>query len=296
MKKNILLLFILFSIVLSSCEDIVEVQFSNEVTDLYAVEAEITTQDNPYVFLYKSQKVNVDDPYLGVSGASVKISDNSQPVKEITLNENPEKPGLYEVENGKSYFGKAGKTYMLRIEKDGIIITANEMLAKVEPIDSIQVHSSLRGDNMFLGVYTFGDEPVGLGNYYKWDVYINNELLNGSEYLVIANDELVDGKYVGGFEIFTDFHDPNKPEERKIQLGDTVQVKQNSISSFAYYFYYQMFNQGQTGGLFSVPPANIESNFTSSNGEKVLGIFTALDVSSSNVVVVDENIENQLKK
>jgi hypothetical protein len=57
-----------------------------------------------------------------------------------------------------------------------------------------------------------------------------------------------------------------------------------------------MFNQGQTGGLFSVPPANIESNFTSSDGRKVLGVFTAHDVSNSNIVVIDETIEGQLKK
>lgn len=296
MKNNIILIFILVSVILSSCEDIVEVDLNSKSSDLYAVEANITTQDNPYVFLYKSQKVNVDDPYAGVSGATVTISDNSQPVKEITLSENPETPGLYEVGDVNSYFGEVGKTYKLHIEKEGVIITASEMLAPVEPIDSIQVHSSLRGDHIFLGVFTFGDEPAGIGNYYKWDLYINNELLNGVEYLVIADDELVDGNYVGGFEIFTDFHDTNKPEERKIQLGDTIQVKQNSISSFAYYFYYQMFNQSQTGGLFSVPPANVESNFTSSDGKKVLGIFTAEDVSNSNIVIVDESIESQLKK
>jgi hypothetical protein len=57
-----------------------------------------------------------------------------------------------------------------------------------------------------------------------------------------------------------------------------------------------MFNQGQVGGLFSVPPANIESNFSASNGKKVLGIFTASDVSNSNIVIVDESIESGLKK
>jgi hypothetical protein len=57
-----------------------------------------------------------------------------------------------------------------------------------------------------------------------------------------------------------------------------------------------MLNQGQTGGLFSVPPANIKSNFSASDGREVLGIFTANDVSPSNVVIVDETIEGGLKK
>ena len=33
------------------------------MVDLYAVEANITTETNPYVYLYKSQRVNVSDPY-----------------------------------------------------------------------------------------------------------------------------------------------------------------------------------------------------------------------------------------
>ena len=294
MKKYKAIIFILIAGLFSACEDIIDINLSNEMVDLYAIEAKITTETNPYVYLYKSQKVNLSDPYQGVSGATVKISDNSQPAKEITLSESSEKSGYYMVEPGNQFFGETGKKYTVTIETDGITITGSDFLAPVEPIDSIQVHSSLRGDHRFLGVYTFGEEPPGLGSYYKWNVYINNQLLYGSEYLVIASDEFVDGSYVNGFEIFTDFHDPNKPEDRKIQPGDTIQVKQNSISAFAYEYYFQMFNQGETGGLFSVPPANIQSNFTSTDGKPVLGLFTAEDVSTSNSVIVDQSIEDQL--
>ena len=295
MKKYKAIIFVLIVVLFSSCEDIVNVKLSDEMVDLYAAEANITTETNPYVFLYKSQRVNSSAPYLGISGATVKITDNSQPANEITLTESNEKAGFYTVESGSQYLGKTNKEYTITIETDGVTITGSDFLAPVEPIDSIQVHSSLRGDHRFLGIYTYGNEPAGQGSYYKWDIYINNQLLYGSDYLVIASDELVDGNYVNGFEIFTDFHDPNKPEDRKINLGDTIQVKQNSISAFDYEFYFQMFNQGQTGGLFSVPPANIESNFTSSDGKTVLGIFTAEDVSTSNRVIVDQSIEDQIK-
>ena len=60
--------------------------------------------------------------------------------------------------------------------------------------------------------------------------------------------------------------------------------------------YFQMFNQSQSGGMFSVPPANIKGNFTSNDGHEVLGLFTAHDISSSNKVVIDEAIENQLRE
>jgi hypothetical protein len=57
-----------------------------------------------------------------------------------------------------------------------------------------------------------------------------------------------------------------------------------------------MFNQGQTGSLFSVPTANIKGNITSSDGREVLGLFVANDVSASNRIIIDAAIESGLKK
>ena len=57
-----------------------------------------------------------------------------------------------------------------------------------------------------------------------------------------------------------------------------------------------MLNQGQTGGLFSVPPANIKSNFVSTDQRLVLGMLTANDVSVSNTVVIDEKLLSELRK
>ena len=279
-----------------SCEDIVEVKLDNKDIGLYAVEAKITTDNNPYVFLYKSQLVSSDKDYPTVSGAKVVIADNSAPQKSITLQESNERKGLYIPKQGDVFLGEQAREYTLTITVDGVTMKSTELLAKVEPIDSIQIRPSSRGDKLFLGLFTYGKEPAGLGNYYKWDIYINKRYLNSSDNLIIASDELVDGNYIEGLEIYTDFHDPNKPEDMTIQLGDTVQVKQTSISKFGYLYYYQMVNQGRTGGLFSVPPANIKSNIISSDGRPVLGVFTANDVSVSNTIVVDEKILSGLKK
>ena len=295
MKQLIIPVLGLFLLVLSACEDVIDVKLSDENLDLYAVEAKITTESNPYVYLYKSLRVNVDEAYPGVSGATVIIADNGQPQKSIQLVESDETSGLYHVPDNEQFFGEIGKEYTVTIEHSGVTITGSDELSKVEPIDSIQVRASLRGDKRYLGVFTYGNEPVGIGDFYKWDIYINNELLYGAEYLFVASDELVDGNYVSSLEIFTDYHDPNnKEEERLLKFGYSVQVKQTSISEFAYKYYYQMFDQDGAGGLFSVPPANIKGNFTASDGKPVLGLFTAHDVSTSNLVVIDEQIESQL--
>jgi hypothetical protein len=125
---------------------------------------------------------------------------------------------------------------------------------------------------------------------------VNGTLLNDALTMSFASDELVDGNYVDDAEIFIDFHDPHAGVERKLKYMDTVAVSQNSISLFAYNYYMQMQQQSQTGGLFSVPPANVQGNITSSDGKTVLGMFTAQDVSFSNTVIIDDSIEGQLKK
>ena len=296
MNFKTIIILLTISAFFVSCEDIVQVKLSDKDIGLYAIEAKITTDNNPYVFLYKSQLVSSDEDYPSVSGAKVVIADNSSPQKSVTLHESNEKKGLYMPKQGVVFMGKQAREYTLTITVDGVTMKTTELLAKVEPIDSIQIRPSSRGDKIFLGLFTYGKEPAGLGNYYKWDIYLNNKYLNSTINLVIASDELVDGNYIDGLEIFTDFHDPKKPEDKIFQLGDIIQVKQTSISKFAYQYYYQLLNQVRTGGLFSVPTANIKSNIISSDGRDVLGVFTANDVSVSNTIIIDEEILSGLKK
>ena len=296
MNYKTILFLLAISAFLVSCEDIVEVKLSDKDVELYAVEAKITTDNNPYVFLYKSQLVSSDKDYPGVSGAKVVIADNSTPQRIMTLQESYETRGLYVPKQDTFFWGEQGREYTLTISVDGVTMSATDLLATVEPIDSIQIHPSKRGENLFLGIFSYGNEPRGLGNYYKWDIYVNKRYLNSSDNLVIASDELVDGNYIEGLEIYTDFHDPKKPEDMILNIGDTVQVKQTSISKFAYNYYYQMINQAQAGDLFSVPPTNIKSNIVSSDGRDVLGVFTANDVSVSNTIIIDEKTVSGLKK
>lgn len=292
------LLFLMFSaIIFTSCEDIIDVKLNEENLNLIGVEAGITTQSEPSVYLYQTLKVNQDVAFPAISGAKITLTDNASPVNSITLVELPARPGYYTTPSGKTYHGVAGREYSLSIQTQGIILSAKEKLTKVEPIDSMKIMPSMRGNGRFLGVFTYGNEPKGIGNYYKWDLYVNDTLVNDANRMAIASDEFVDGNYISKLEVYTDFFQPDKEAtDRKLKLNDVVAVKQTSISEFAYNFYFQMINQSNGGSLFSVPPANIKSNFTSSDGKPVLGIFTASDVSVSNKVVINQELEKQLKK
>lgn len=289
-------LFLLLLAGFTSCEDVIDVRLSSENPELLGVEASITTHNMPEVFLYKTLRVNQDMAYPGISAAQVVVSDDALPARTVTLVEDPKRKGWYAAPRNSGYLGVAGREYTVTIVTQGVTLTARELLSRVEPIDSIQVLPSSRGNNRFLGIFTFGKETKGPGNFYKWDVFVNDSLLRDADRMAVASDEFVDGNYIAKLEIYTDFHDPDKPEERRLQLNDTISVMQTSISGFAYDFYFQMINQSNTGFLFSVPPANIRGNFTSSDGKPVLGLFTARDVSVSNKVVIDKTLEDRLKK
>lgn len=294
MKKFIIFLTVI-GMVFTSCEDVIDVEINEEHSDLFTVEAKITTNDQPSVFLTNGKSVTVDEAFVGISDAIVTISDDDEPVNEIVLVEDSDSAGYYIVPESDSYIGFAGREYTLRIETDDVILTATDYLAPVEPIDSIRVRPSSFGDYQFLAVSIYSQETPGIGNFYKWDIFINDTLLADSETMSFSSDEFVDGNYVDDAEIFIDFNNPDQGYDRQIKYMDTVLVNQNSISEFAYNFYYQMQQQSYGGGLFSVPPANVKSNITASNGKDVLGMFTAQDVSVSNTVIIDDSIEDQLK-
>ncbi len=294
MKRIIFFIFPVLLLLFASCEDIIEVELNEEDTGLYAVEAIITTIDEPVVFLTKGLAVSANDDYQGISGAIVTITDNAVPANSIQLIQDPDKIGKYVVPPDIEYTGVTGRAYTVTILSDGVELVATDTLNPVSVIDSINIWPSLRGERRFLGIFTYGQEPAGLGNYYKWDIYINDTLLNEASTISLASDELVDGNYVAALEIFTDYHDPQKPSERVLKYGDNVFVKQISISKFAYEYFMQLVNQSMGGGMFSVPSANIKSNFRSSDGKEVLGLFSAHDVSVSNVVTIDDSIESQL--
>ena len=201
-----------------------------------------------------------------------------------------ENSGIYRLPRNVIYEAVPGRTYQLNITTpDGVVITAEDYLQKGETLDSTKIHLSARGNYDFLAVFINSQETPGPGHYYKWDIFINGRLLNESQNMSFVNDELVDGNYVYDFEIYTDFGNPNDENDRNLFLGDTVYVEQLTISRNAYEFYLGMVNQAFAGSPFSVPPANLVSNLSASDGKRVLGIFSARDVSVGNTIVIDSN-------
>jgi len=286
--KNIgLILLILLALV--SCEDVVNVELNDEDIDLIAVEAYLNTKDtdNIYVKIERTQAVDETSENPPVSNATVEISDNETTPNTIILEEEGSS-GIYKLPANAVYEAVPGRTYQLTITtSDGTVITGEEYLQKVEKLDTVKINQSDRGNFEYLGIYINSQETEGEGHYYKWDIYINGELLNDSEDLSFASDELVDGNYIYDLLIAIDWAEDD--EDKFMGIGDTVVVEQLSISKEVYKFYWILTDQAYAGTPFSVPPANLPSNLTSSDGKRVLGIFSARDISVGNTVVINES-------
>ena len=290
------IIIILFAIVaFTSCEDVVDVKLDGEDIDLIAVEAYINTkaENNVYVKLERTLAVNQTTQNPVISNAVVQLSDNAATPNTVTLEEQGN-TGIYLLPAETSYPGVTGRTYTLTITTpDGTVITGEEYLQKIETLDSVKVNLSDRGNYEYLGIYINSQETPGLGNYYKWDIYINGEFLNDGEDLAFASDELVDGNYIYDMLILLDWED--EEEDKILHQGDTIVVEQLSISKAAYEFYWGLDDQAWAGGPFSVPPANVPSNLTSSDGKRILGLFSARDISVGNTVIIDDSNFTPLK-
>ncbi len=291
-KIKILDAISIFALLFSSCQDVVQVNLDDSDLDLVTVDAYLNTkaENNIFVKLERSLPVDQSQENPAIHNALVQISDDEDEPNSVVLEEY-KSTGIYILPKATRYPAETGKTYTLLITlPDGTQISGNDFLRRVEPLDSVKVNLSARGDYEFLAVFIDAPNYPSPVQYYKWDIYINGNMLYESQNMVIANDDLVDGNYIYNFEIFTDF--ARDDDERILFKGDTIIVEQLSISKAAYDFYTGMINQAFTGGPYSVPPANVPGNLTSSDGKRVLGIFSARDISVGNKVIIgDENFE-----
>ncbi|WP_297093848.1 DUF4249 domain-containing protein [uncultured Draconibacterium sp.] len=290
------IIILLFAIVaLTACEDVVDVELNDEDIDLIAVEAYINTkaENNVYVKLERTLAVNQTAQNPVINNAVVVLSDNADSPNSVTLEEQGT-TGIYVLPAGTTYPGVSGRTYTLTITTpDGTVITAEDYLQEVEILDTVKVNLSNIGDYEYLGIFINSQETPGLGHYYKWDIYINDELLYDAEDLAFASDELVDGNYIYDMLIYLDWEE--EEEDKILHDGDTIRVEQLSISSAVYDFYWALNDQAWAGSPFSVPPANVPSNLSSNDGKRILGLFSARDVSVGNTVVIDDSNFTPLK-
>ena len=100
----------------------------------------------------------------------------------------------------------------------------------------------------------------------------------------MRSDELVDGRYIGAFEL-----NNNQAEEETFERGDTIRVEMNSLPRDYYFFLNEIVTQLNNTGLFAAPPANVRTNVRNVGSpdpnRQAVGYFAGYTVRQDSLVI-----------
>lgn len=275
-----ILSLIAITFVLSSCEDVIDVELDNGKT-LLVVEGMLTDE-------IKDQKIilSTTAPYFNnakpprVSGAFVELREYDPSGTLIVVDTLVE-----QVANSGEYFtqkiskGSIGNKYDLRINALGESYQSTSTMQRIPEIDSLVfIYESYPIPELTgYHAYYYGPETPGLGDNYLFRVYKNGKLYDNPNELYFASDELVDGNYIGKVDI--------TPEP--FEKGDTISVEMYTTSRDQYYFFVELSKQVNNGGIFANPPANVRTNIfnINSSGSKAVGYFSANAMKSKTGII-----------
>jgi hypothetical protein len=271
-------------ILMTGCEEYMDIKYNNEDNKRLVVEGAITTEMTSHsIVLSRSGDFFEKGPRVMETGANVTISDGSTV---FPLNESDS--GVYVTDYDIQ--GQIGHTYTLHVElADGSTYTASETITKLPEIDSILFKPG-KGFNPVTGaieegyyVMYYGPEPKGPGDHYLWSLYLDDTLYTDTLYEnVFSDDEFVDGNYIKDFELF--FIRGNDI------TGDIADVELVMYSISREYYEYLVGLLLETvwkGSPWDGPPANSVSNI--SNG--ALGYFRASDRKTKSAKLVKTKLE-----
>lgn len=254
--KNSIYLLALFLI---SCTEVIDIS-TNAAEPQLVVEATITNNQPAFVILTKSIALDDENEFEKVRNAQIRISDNTGNTELLT----ERYPGEYFSTILK---GEIGKTYTLRIESNGQIVTATSTMPNQIPIDSFSVVNTLfPGGPQVIGnqpapfyeinlKYT---DPIGEQNFYRAVLMYNGRMQSRNS---IFSDRFTNGKQMESRLIL--FND-------SVKNGDKIQVDFLCIDKDVFGYFESMGNSAMGPGNSS-SPAN---PYTNLNGA-ILGYFSA---------------------
>lgn len=282
--KHIITSFIVLSL-LYSCQEKVDIDIPTSEAKL-VVEAwfksDSTTQE---VLLSKSVNFSAEVNSLAEENASVYVTTgggNRYDFEEV-------EPGRYTIDSAL-FIVYSDTSYVLNIlTEDGTSYRSEEEIVKLVPnidllvfleysaLDEFGFGQFVEPEFLYASLTTV--ENPGFGDYYVWKLFLNGEDQSIGNNLFTADDDgLQDGARIP-FELAW------FPDE--LEVGDTVEIEQMTISNSSFDYFEQLSNQINGGGPFSTPPAPVIGNIKNvdDDSELVLGVFIVSSVHSIEQVV-----------
>jgi hypothetical protein len=263
MKSLNYLYFLLITLFLSSCEEVIDIN-TPDGKDALVVEGWVTDKaQNHYVKLYLTKKFTDNSGYSPVTAATVVLSTNdglTETLQEVSA-------GKYEIKNLKS---AEGRIFTLKIQssKGDYEAIANTPRVSCNP-DSLtfrfEKKSAIYEDEGYYPRFHAQELP-GKGDYMQVRLYNNNKYLNKDGDFNIFSDEFVDGNYIGDAQLAV--NDP-------FQKDDLIKAEVWSLTEDSFNFWIDIQTQLQNGQIFATPFANTRTNVKKTNADAmdVVGYF-----------------------
>jgi hypothetical protein len=260
--KN-LIYFISVLSVITSCEKKIDLKLV-EVEPKMVVDAQVTNSSSigSFVKLSKTKRVQNDNSFIPVTGALVAIQENNGSFMSLTETQ----PGIYK---NTSLVGRSNQTYRLRIIYNGQTITSTSIMPIPVNLDSLIVEDFPQFDKTVKVITPIYSDPIGLGNYYNFQIYRNGNLIRDP---FPVEDLFIDGKKVS-FPLFY------TREADELKKNDIVDVEMYCVDKASYKFWYSL-SQSATGSPQSVP-----NNPISNIVGNAIGLFSANTFQKKRIII-----------
>jgi hypothetical protein len=257
------------------------------------VEGYVYQDTFPYVILTRNAPFfsTLDSSALQqyvVRGATVVVSDGitTDTMTEITFGQL-----TFYVAINDNLKGHVGRTYTLRVEADGEVVTASTYIPQAVPLDS--VWWKVQGEHDSLGfVWAHMTEPDTIGNCYRWFAKRINHYSDGvqkdDDFVApigsTFEDKFINGKsfdffYNRGNEPNSTRDDDNNEEKMFFKRGDTIVVRFCTIDRANFQFWRDEETQVSNNGNPFANPAPVSSNI---NGG--LGVWGGYSITYDTII------------
>lgn len=297
---SLLLAFISISLLLSSCEDKIDVQLDDAdpiiVMDAFLTDTPGEVQE---ITITKSQPYFDSSAPIPVDNADVEILVSDATGQGVITFDYVDGRYIWVPENNLS-LADMGSNFTLMVTIGQVSYFAYAELNESPEIDEIRQET--KEDELGYidgGIYceVIARDIVGPGNTYWIKSYKNGTFLNRPEEINLAFDAgFSQGADSDGLIFITPVRELINPVPDSTEVadeispwatGDLCKVEIHSISNSTFSFLELVRDQLLNGrnGIFAEPLANAPSNISASDESTVLGVFNVAQVTSMEIVI-----------
>ncbi|MCX8480952.1 MAG: DUF4249 family protein [Sediminibacterium sp.] len=264
MKKTIILIFIVFSLL--SCTKTIVIDVSNTPSK-YVIEGLINNKGENFISISKSINFYDSNIYPFVSNAIITVEDPNNTV--FVFNETQIK-GMY---YNNQLIAKPLQTYKLSVKIGTEIFFAYSTMPAAVSLDSIIYNSvPFRGEQSII-VSPYYKDPVAIGNNYQFILKKNNYTFPN----IFVWDDNINNGGISTRPLISQNRSSNDDDSTQIIKGDLITIEMRNIDRNVYKYLYTL----QQNNSNQIAPADPSSNF----GGNVLGYFSAFCVDRKTILI-----------